>query len=636
MTPTHKWREKVDDPKINQTHQAIRGWLRGAPGMSHTIGVPDSPLPLGRKDVPCVLLILSSCAVGLWASWQRWGNPLIDAGREMNVPLRLAHGEALYTQVRYIYGPLSPYLNAELYRIFGARLSVICGGGIVATIAILALLYWLARRLMNPAEATIAVVAVTWLCAIKPEGNYILPYAYSVLHGSLLDLTALAFLVCYVEKRHGARLALAGVCAGLAALAKTEMGVIAIGTGVAAILLVDLGKPRQILQDGMRFLLPAIGLPALVYWRIAQRTSWATLTRGSFLFFGSVPWQLIHFNQVRFGFDHPWHSLLLMALSLARLLGLAGVLGAICLWARGKNHEATRRRAWALLLASLALVLATSFGLGDLGPLLPMPLVLAAMLLAGGRDYFRQVRDHGEADVHTVTLLLVAIFSLLSVLRIFLRVSTGGALSSVLIPSTMILFVYCWVRIFPGLFVVARERQLAWKLVMAVLSMAVLASAVTLSVKYRRKFTYTLAAPRGTMRTQPDLGATFQQAGEFLQQHSHPEDFVAVVPEGTSLDFLWERRNSLRDEILLPGMVDARGEQRAIRDLEVTNTQFFLVTNRSTREFGQTSFGRDYDSTLMDWVLRTFRVCATFGPDKNPDPQVGDPKFFIRVYCRGQ
>ena len=60
---------------------------------------------------------------GLAASWQRWGGPLIDCGREMNQPLRLASGEQLYSDVRHIYGPLSPYLHAALYRL-GVQLSV--------------------------------------------------------------------------------------------------------------------------------------------------------------------------------------------------------------------------------------------------------------------------------------------------------------------------------------------------------------------------------------------------------------------------------------------------------------------------------------------------------------------------------
>jgi len=46
------------------------------------------------------------------------GNPLVDCGREMNQPLRLLNGERLYADIAHLYGPLSPYLNALLYRVF--------------------------------------------------------------------------------------------------------------------------------------------------------------------------------------------------------------------------------------------------------------------------------------------------------------------------------------------------------------------------------------------------------------------------------------------------------------------------------------------------------------------------------------
>lgn len=173
-------------------------------------------------------------------------------------------------------------------------------------------------------------------------------------------------------------------------------------------------------------------------------------------------------------------------------------------------------------------------------------------------------------------------------------------------------------------------RQLA----ITVLTVAIAASAITLSIRYRGKYTYRLATARGAMWTQPDLGRAFDQAAHFLSRQSLPSDFVAVVPEGTSLDFFTDRRNPLRDEILVPGMLDARSEQHAIDDLRRTNARYFLLTNRSTKEFGQTSFGHDYDVNLMTWVEETYRTCAIFGGDSSPDPRVGDPQFFIRVYCR--
>src|SRR5512138_420325 len=124
-------------------------------------------ISIDRRDGPWLLITAASLAAGLTASWQRWGNPLVDCGREMNQPLRLLAGEGLYGDVSHIYGPLAPYLNALLYALFGARLATLTAHGLLATVVILALTYWIARQLMGRAAATAAALGVTWLCALK-------------------------------------------------------------------------------------------------------------------------------------------------------------------------------------------------------------------------------------------------------------------------------------------------------------------------------------------------------------------------------------------------------------------------------------------------------------------------------------
>ena len=47
-------------------------------------------------------------ALLLLVSWRRWVSPMIDAGRELDLPLRLLRGEVLYRDVYYLYPPLSP------------------------------------------------------------------------------------------------------------------------------------------------------------------------------------------------------------------------------------------------------------------------------------------------------------------------------------------------------------------------------------------------------------------------------------------------------------------------------------------------------------------------------------------------
>ena len=121
------------------------------------------------------LAILAAClALNLAASWQRWANPVVDVGREMNQPLRLAAGEMLYSDVRHIYGPLSPWLHAIPFRIFNPSLTVLYADGIVTATMVLALKYWLGRQIMSPAAAGAATLTVMSFCVFKPAGNYIL------------------------------------------------------------------------------------------------------------------------------------------------------------------------------------------------------------------------------------------------------------------------------------------------------------------------------------------------------------------------------------------------------------------------------------------------------------------------------
>ena len=71
----------------------------------------------GRRHlVAAALLVLLALAM-LWWTWGRWPDVLVDFGRELYVPWRLASGDVLYRDVAYLNGPLSAY---------GARSGSVC------------------------------------------------------------------------------------------------------------------------------------------------------------------------------------------------------------------------------------------------------------------------------------------------------------------------------------------------------------------------------------------------------------------------------------------------------------------------------------------------------------------------------
>src|SRR5262245_7471680 len=105
----------------------------------------------------------------------------------MYVPLRLLEGDVLYRDVRYPYGPFSPYLHALGYRLWKPQLGVLYASGMLATTAAVLVLYAIARRLTTSGVAflatTLAAVDLMFIPGTVSSFSYVFPYAYPTLHG---------------------------------------------------------------------------------------------------------------------------------------------------------------------------------------------------------------------------------------------------------------------------------------------------------------------------------------------------------------------------------------------------------------------------------------------------------------------
>jgi hypothetical protein len=653
--------------------------------------------PINRRDIPFAAFIIASFLFGVAFSWQRWGNPLVDCGREMNQPLRLANGEMLYSEVRHIYGPLSPYLNALLYRLFGESLNVLYSSGMISAIIILALCYWISRQLMNCYAATAATLSVMWLCAFKQAGNYILPYSYSALHGCALGLATLALLMKAADNRQTASrteskpnnehkdldttakagqslssievnpnatqnspttkrplpvvlyLFLAGVFSSLTLLAKTEMGVAAIAAGLITAAILGYPNLRRTISLIAILLLPAIAITLAVYGFILSRVGWYTFTHESYLLLQNVPLELVYFNKRMSGFDRPVESLISIIGALLRTILLMIAVGSISylITHRGSRKKSTQQMAltesgnarivylWGLLVLSITLIISLSFtGImnWDSGPYLAMPILLVVLLIPETRNFLKQFSHNTFANRQTVLLIITSTYALASLARVILRVRSGGAYSSYLLPISVILFTYILAYQFTDFIKERPTRVLARNILVGLIMADAIITSGLLAYRYRIRNTYPIVTTRGTMLAVPDLGAAFEQAIAFINQETAPDESIAVMPEGTSLLFLTNRKNPLREEITTPGFLDRAGEERAIRQLTEANTRFILIANRATSEFGATIFGRDYCQHLMEWIKANYEESTVFSPEGNKNFQIGDKVFFIKAY----
>jgi 4-amino-4-deoxy-L-arabinose transferase-like glycosyltransferase len=606
-----------------------------------------------------------SFVYGLAFSWQRWGNPLVDCGREMQQPLRLTGGEMLYSDVRHIYGPLSPYLNSLLYSLFGASLNVLYSSGIASAIVIIALCYWLSRQLMGPWPSLATTLSVMWLCAFKQAGNYFLPYSYNALHGCAIGLIMLAFVVKAIpepdsegheagefsssQRRSRRWLLLAGVIAAFAFLAKTEIGIAALTAGFLTGVFLGYPNLKKALFLSLSFALPAILVVVIVYGVIISRVGWQTFSTESYLLFQNIPPELVYFNKRMSGLDRPGESLLSMLGALLRIGVLFFAVVTISLMMTRRNEgrrsqspvtlpnagRATFSQLAILLVVSATGTASLSFAgviRWDNGPYLAMPILLCVLLLPGLRDFLKQVAENGVRNRQQIVVLVIGIYAMVSLFRVILRVRSGGAYSSYLLPASVILFTYIFCFQFPRVIKDQRARALARTIAIGIIIGDAVITSFLLAYRYRLRNTYPIVTERGSMIAVPDIGKAFDEATAFIKTETATNDYVAVMPEGTSLLFFTGRKNPLREEITTPGFLDAAGEERAIRSIQETDTKLIFIANRATSEFGPIRFGLDYNQRLMSWIKENYEEGEVFGPSHDPNLKIGDPIFFLRAY----
>src|SRR5205814_1676063 len=126
-----------------------------------------------------------------------------------------------------LYGPLSQYFNALIFRIFGPGIMVLVTANLVVYAAIVGVLYCLCRRAWGAGAALIAsaiFVSVFSFSQFIHFGNlnYATPYAHEATHGLLVALLLALVLLRWMERPTPGLSFLAGALFGLTFVLKPE------------------------------------------------------------------------------------------------------------------------------------------------------------------------------------------------------------------------------------------------------------------------------------------------------------------------------------------------------------------------------------------------------------------------------
>ena len=579
----------------------------------------------------------------LFLSWRRWISAIVDSGREMDLPLRLLNGELLYRDIHYLYPPFSQYFNALLYWIFGVHLEVLNVEGVVCCAVIVWMCWWIARRILPEREAVLATLAIIVWCIFKPEGNLIAPYSFAALHGMMLALGTLVVTLKYGENpeaKRGWKFVIGvGVLIGFAGITKQEFALTATVTWSAGLFFLHRREVKKIAVRLFVSASVALLIAAPVYAYFLTKVGWEILIEDCHLLYTNIPHSLVFYNSTRSGLDHPF-------LSLLQMLGGLAVAGALVFLVVGISLKNKRKVSFILFTVSalvIFIILQISHGKWDGSPLRALPFLLIGLSFV---HFFR--RDETKPDFE---LFVLAIYSLAALIRVVLRVPGGGAFGGYFLPTSLILIVYLVMKILPELAEgfadesttvasrnfesLIRSKSLHGRIKLGFFSLLSGWLVITIFVfgyRYHKIFPAFLKTPRGSLYVTNANAIAMNEALEFLKLNSTENDFIAVVPEGSALGFLSERKLNQRHQILIPDFMNASDEQRAIAKLN--EVKYVLIVNRPMREFGLEAFGRDFYQAYGKHLQENFRVVKMCGTEKNEAAEIGNRRFFIKILVK--
>lgn len=570
---------------------------------------PDGDRPRGLRAACASSLALLFGGL-LWWSWVRWPDVLVDFGRELYVAWRLADGAVPYRDVMYINGPLSPFVNALWFRMFGVGLRTLVLANAAITVVVVLLLWRLLERMGGAVSATLACAVFLVVFAFAqqmPTGNYnfIAPYSHEMTHGMVIGLVAVLCVGRLVRSGTSRAAAACGACLGLALLTKPEvvLATTAATVGGGALALVVRRTPIRTAAERVAVFCAAAALPPLVAGTLL---SLAMPPREAFVnTMGGLRWLGDSALASRFylrlsgmldpygaatrivGWSAAWSALLGAAVLVGRLLprGPAG---------------------WIAAPATFAAVAAAAWAYGDRVPwsqaLLPLPIVAASGVLVFGGAALRSSTDDDRERL--VVAAALSLLSLVLLAKILLRVRAIHYGFALAMPATMLAIVLAWEWL-PRL--TARTRPARATVRAAFL--AALCAFVIADVRTTIGFHRAVNVPVGRGVDAFRADARGHEVARVLDQIAAvvpANATVAVMPAGAMIGYLSRRPSSIRYVDFDPFVVALYGEREMLDALVARPPDFIVLADVPMVEYGPRGFGDGYAEELASWIGRHY------------------------------
>ncbi len=152
----------------------------------HTDCTVHPPVSWSRWASPVILIATGLLMASI--SWLKWPDLLIDFGEQVYLAWQISEGKVIYKDLAYLYGPISGYLHALVFKLAGPGILTLTIFNIALVASLAFLIHAFIKSLSDRLTATVCTLAFITLFAFgqySGGGNFNFICAYEIIYPGL-------------------------------------------------------------------------------------------------------------------------------------------------------------------------------------------------------------------------------------------------------------------------------------------------------------------------------------------------------------------------------------------------------------------------------------------------------------------
>lgn len=573
---------------------------------------------LKRYDLLNLFLIFFFMSFLFLLFYGKLGSYLVDVGREVYLPWRMLEGEVLYKDLFNMYGPLGYQINAILFKIFGIKLNTLYCAGFFSSLLISYLVYFISKLFVDK-KIALSIVSVIITACIYSSGlfNYIFPYSYNAVYALLGLLVSLYCALLFIKERKYLMLFISYLFAGFSFANKIEYA------PYFAFLFVCLPfflkNENGWCKDFKSYLLPFVGFfifPFLSFGILFLQGVTINELLQAYKYIVAVvkaPATEYFYNAYGLYFNPlyiPFNLNKFVSKILTRVVPVLFVLFCLNFYSikfiKNKYIKYLFNGCFFLYLiwvvkkwyniaffeniscfSWIAMVLFSVF--------IGFVFYLVVKFFKNGRKLF--------VDKNLLMFLFMFVSSLLVALKGFVNLSLECYGSFSLVLLFLVFVVFC-VTYLPKILRLSDVKKDV--LIKTIVNMCFIISLLYLSIVFTTVLNKVDIShlERGRIGL-PTVFKEQKNLIKFIKEQTPKDASLVVLPEGGIINFLSERKSYGKYYFLIPGNVQAFGEENILKDFKKNPPDYFLLNNTAYAPYKVGDF-RDYGPNIADFIFENY------------------------------